>query len=215
MKLYGSIGSPYVARTVLAAKLKGIELPLAEAPGGGIKSPEYLAINPLGKMPALSVGQRHIAESQVICEYLDDVGTGPSLTPRDALDRAQMRILCRLTDLYLLKDLGGIFRNLNPAQRNATELTAALDSYRQALGHIEHFMGPGPFALATEMTLADCVLYPSFVLTNALLPAVGIANQFEGKPKLTRWWQTLSQHSVAAVVGQEQTVAFMAFLKAR
>ena len=33
IKLYGGIASPYVARVVMYAKLKGIALPLAEAPG--------------------------------------------------------------------------------------------------------------------------------------------------------------------------------------
>ena len=54
MKLYGAIASPYVARVVMYAKIKGVDLPLMEAPGG-IKSPEYLKLNPIGKMPTLDL----------------------------------------------------------------------------------------------------------------------------------------------------------------
>ena len=32
MKLYGAIASPYVARVVMYAKIKGVDLPLMEAP---------------------------------------------------------------------------------------------------------------------------------------------------------------------------------------
>jgi glutathione S-transferase len=215
MKLYGSIASPFVARAVLTARFKGLDLALSDAPGGGIKSPEYLAINPLGKMPALSHDGRHIAESQVICEYLDDVGRGPALMPRDAMDRAQVRLLCRLTDLYLLKDVGSFFRNMNPATRNAAELEAARDGYTKALAHIEHFMGVGPYALAGEVTIADCVLYPSFVMMNGILPICGIPDPFADKPILARWWQMMSAHPVASLVGKQQTEAFMAFMNAR
>ena len=69
MKLYGSIASPYVARVVMFADLKGIELPMEAAPGG-MGSDEYKAINPTGKIPALQVdgphGKQTIAESTVI-----------------------------------------------------------------------------------------------------------------------------------------------------
>lgn len=215
MKLYGSIGSPYVARTVITAKLKGLDLALSDAPGGGIKSPEYLAINPLGKMPALSDRGRHLAESQVICEYLDEVGGGAALMPKDPLDRAQVRLLCRLTDLYLMKELGTFFRNMNPAQRNQAEVDAAHEAYGKALTHLEHFMGPGPYALAGELTIADCIMYPSFALTKVVLGAFGVADQFAGKPKLARWWQTMSAQPVAAAVTKQQMDAFMAFLNAR
>jgi len=54
MKLYGGLASPYVARVVLFARLKGIAL-APQMPAGGIKTPEYLAKNPMGKMPVLEV----------------------------------------------------------------------------------------------------------------------------------------------------------------
>jgi glutathione S-transferase len=215
MKLYGGIASPYVARAVIVARAKGMSLELSDAPGGGIKSPEYLAINPLGKMPALSDGGRHLAESQVICEYLDEVGGGPSLMPTQPMDRAQVRLLCRLVDLYLMKELGVFFRNMNPAQRNAADVDAALDAYRKGMQHIEHFMGGGTYAVGDQLTIADCVMYPSFCLTAAIVPAFGIANQFDGLPKLTLWWQTMQAHPVASAVTREQMEAFRAFMNAR
>jgi len=72
MKLYGALASPYVARVVLAARHKKLDLPL-EIPADGLKSPGYLAMNPFGKMPTLEHGGRHVIESEVICEYLEDL----------------------------------------------------------------------------------------------------------------------------------------------
>lgn len=70
MKLYGSIASPYVARVVMYAKIKGIDLPAQETPGGSLKSPEYLKLNPIGKVPALEVNGQAFGESTIICDYL-------------------------------------------------------------------------------------------------------------------------------------------------
>ena len=83
MKLYGAIASPYVARVLMYAKIKGIDLPLSEAAGGNIKSPEYLKLNPIGKMPTLDVDGKGIGESTIICDYLDDVYPQKSGLPAD------------------------------------------------------------------------------------------------------------------------------------
>ena len=64
MKLYGGLASHYVARVVLFARLKGLALE-PQIPAGGFKSPEYLARNPMGKMPALEVDGTLIPESTI------------------------------------------------------------------------------------------------------------------------------------------------------
>ncbi len=215
MKLYGSPASPYVVRVAIAAKAKGLDLPYSDAPGGGIKSLEYLAINPLGKMPGLTDDNgRHLAESSVICEYLDETVKGPALLPSDPYDRARVRLLCRLIDLYTMKEIGPFFRNMDPSKRNQAEVDAAKEAYMASLKHIEHYLGGGDYACGNQLSLADCVLYPSFITAGAVLSAFGITNQFEGLPKLTRWWQAMSKHAVTGPLGKQHSEAFLAFMKA-
>ena len=47
----------------------------------GMKSPEYLAINPMGKVPALRHGDTIVTESAAICAYLADVFPEAGLAP--------------------------------------------------------------------------------------------------------------------------------------
>lgn len=61
-------------------------------------TPEYLAINPNGVVPALYHKGRPIIESSVITEYLDEVFDGASLTPDDPIERAEMRAWMRYND---------------------------------------------------------------------------------------------------------------------
>lgn len=49
--------------------------------GGSIKSPEYLAINPMGKVPALVHGDTVITEVSAICAYLADAFPASGLAP--------------------------------------------------------------------------------------------------------------------------------------
>ncbi len=52
--------------------------------GTTMKAPEYLAINPLGKVPAIRHGDTVVTEASAICAYLADafpqVGLAPALT---------------------------------------------------------------------------------------------------------------------------------------
>lgn len=62
-------------------------------------SPDYLAINPNGVVPAFVHDGRPIIESTVMCEYLDEVWPGdPKLTPADPVARADMRAWLRFID---------------------------------------------------------------------------------------------------------------------
>ena len=48
-----------------------------------IKSPDYLAINPMGKVPAIRHRGRVVTECAAICAYLADVFPEAGLAPRD------------------------------------------------------------------------------------------------------------------------------------
>ena len=51
--------------------------------GGSIKSPEFLAINPLGKVPTLVHGDQVITEAAAICAYLAETFPEAGLAPTD------------------------------------------------------------------------------------------------------------------------------------
>jgi glutathione S-transferase len=215
MKLYGMLVSPYVARVVLAARAKGLELAAEAPPGGGIKSPEYLALNPMGKMPTFEDHGRCIAESMVILDYLDEAYPQQPLLPAAPMDRAQSRLLGRIVDLYVMAQSGPFFRNMNPAQRNDAEVEAARKTFAKALADLEHFMGPGPYAVGDRLGYADCALLPCLLMTGGVVMAFGISNQFEGLPKLNRWWQQMQADPVTAPFCKEYTAAMQAFLASR
>ena len=48
-----------------------------------IKSERYLAVNPMGKVPAIRHGDRTVTECAAICAYLADVFPQAGLAPRD------------------------------------------------------------------------------------------------------------------------------------
>jgi glutathione S-transferase len=213
MKLHGALASPYVARVVLFARLKGITL-VPELPQGGIKTPGYLAKNPMGKMPALEVDGTVIPESEVICEYLEDLQPGTGGLPGNPAERARARLISRIHDIYVSPHTGVLFRNLNPARRDEAAVAGAKASLDTGFGYLAHFVAAAPFAACNQLSLADCTLLPSFiVLRKTVFPAYGLPDPTAGQGTLGRWWSAVEADHVTGPFMQEYSAAMDAFLK--
>ena len=197
MKLYGSLASPYVARVVMFAGLKGIDLPMEPAPGG-MGSDEYKRINPTGKIPALQVDGACIAESDVICAYLEGVHTEPPLIPGDPLGRAQTLMVSRMTDLYLAPHNTPLRNHKDPDSRDQAVVDRQAEAFAQGFSWLEPFMGPGPFAVADRPTLGDCALAPFIgMLKQTIFPFfTEIPDPTIGDGRLATWWDALRAHPV-------------------
>ncbi|HEX2693568.1 MAG TPA: glutathione S-transferase family protein [Gemmatimonadaceae bacterium] len=61
-------------------------------------TPQFKKMNPRGLVPVLVHDGNIIIESTVICAYLDEVFPAPPLMPRIPLERATMRLWCKLPD---------------------------------------------------------------------------------------------------------------------
>jgi len=211
MKLYGALASPYVARVLLAARYKKLELPV-EMPAGGLKSPEYLAMNPFGKMPTLEHGSRHVIESEVICEYLEELHPEPSILPGDALARAHARTVSRVVDLYVGPESSVMFRQMNPATRDAAAVETAKAKLADALRILDGLMATGPWA-AGEFSLADCTLLPRVVLMQkTVVPVLGVPDPASAGPNLAAWWGKVNEEPLTASFVPEYGDAVDAFL---
>ena len=81
-------GNGYKCRLVMKALGMPYELRQMDIVTGATRTPEYLAVNPNGKIPLLVVpGRGPIAESHAIISYLAE---GSALIPSDAYERALM-----------------------------------------------------------------------------------------------------------------------------
>lgn len=213
MKLYGALASPYVARVVLFARLKGLAL-APQMPEGGIKSPGYLARNPMGKMPALDVDGVAIPESEVICEYLEDLHPGTGGLPGGPAERAQARLVSRVYDVYVAPQTSVLFRNMNPATRDAAAVASAKTAIETAFGYLQHYVTAAPYAAGSHLSLADCTLLPAFhIMRKTVFPAHGVADPTTGEGSLSRWWSTVEADPVTGPFIEEYSVAVDAFLK--
>ncbi|HZD91965.1 MAG TPA: glutathione S-transferase family protein [Pseudolabrys sp.] len=67
--------------------------------------PRYLKLNPKGLVPTLVHEGNAIAESTLICEYIDDAFPEPPLKPADPAGRARMRMWSKFVDEGLFEGI--------------------------------------------------------------------------------------------------------------
>ncbi|MDJ0927674.1 MAG: glutathione S-transferase family protein [Gammaproteobacteria bacterium] len=215
MKLYGALASPYVTRVLMLARLKGIELELAGIPGDSPASDEYRAINPIGKIPSLDVDGQCIAESEVICEYLEDLGEGRPGLPGAPLERATSRLISRIVDLYIAPHTSTFFRQLNPANRDQAIVDETATALQKGFGYLKHFMGSGPFCVAGGPTLGDCSAAPYMMLLKKVVFANfdEVSDPTANGGRLATWWQAIQGHEICSMTVDEYGAAVDGFMK--
>ena len=212
MKLYGMNLSNFVTKSKIAMYEKAIDVELLPPPGGN-KSPEYLAINPLGKIPTLDANGTIVAESEVINEYLEDKYPANPLLPRSPEARAKVRAFTRAHDLYFDPPLRALLGQMNPASRDAKVVTDKLADLTKIADVFEQMLPGDGYAAGADFTLADCALAPTMLFATNMLGAFGAKPILEGRPKLAAWWNHVQQRpSVKKALG-EQMAAIATFQK--
>ncbi|WP_420403376.1 glutathione S-transferase family protein [Nisaea sp.] len=180
--LYGDRRSGNCLKIVYTADLLGLDYRFVDVDimTGESRTPEFLAVNPAGQVPAVDFGGgRTLAQSNAVLVCLAE---GTSLLPADVFDRAKVLewlfweqyshepyvAVCRFQMVYEGK----------PAEeREGWRVTKA----EAALDHMERQLAGKPFLVGTRLTIADISL-----LAYTRLAGEG-GFDLAGRPKLGAW----------------------------
>jgi glutathione S-transferase len=165
IKLYDFKSSPNSQRVkvVLEEKKLPFEIVPIDLRKGEQKTPQFLKLNPYGKVPVLTDGDTVLYESCIINEYLDEKYPNPPLMPADLGKRAKARILID----YGLAHLDGPYQKLrqelmkDPKEQSEPVIEAAKNDLRKLLQRFENEIGDQPYLLG-EFSLADADLITRF-----------------------------------------------------
>jgi glutathione S-transferase len=119
MKLYVDAGrapNPRRVRIFLAEKGVGLPVETVDLGAQAHKTPQYRAINPMQRLPALALDDGTvIAESIAICRYVEALHPDPPLFGEGALEQALVEMWQRRVEFHLLAVVSHAFRHLHPA----------------------------------------------------------------------------------------------------
>ena len=120
MKLYDSKMAPNPRRARIFLAEKGIALPTEQVDIMALqhKTPEYTAINPFQRMPALVLDDGTvITESIAICRYFEVLQPEPPLFGKGAKEIALVEMWNRRAEIHFFANVAAVFRHLHPAMK--------------------------------------------------------------------------------------------------
>ena len=110
----------------------------------------------MGKVPCIETDQGFLSETSVIIEYLDEIGAGPSLFPQDPYEKAKVRELMHLMELYIelpaRRLYGDVFFGRPASDELKQEVKEKLEKGFAALSRVAKY---DPYIAGSEFTYAD------------------------------------------------------------
>ena len=190
MKLYDYAQCPFgqKVRIVLAEKELSYEFANVDLRKGEQRRPEFLRLNPFGKVPVLEDEGVVIYDSTVINEYLEDEYPHPSLLPGESGLRARVRSLEDLADLRFILPVGVLMAEVRKpeGERDNEKIRRSREEVEWTLAFLNSQIGEQAY-LAGEFSLADAAFAPRLMV----LAAVGVEVKPQWEP-LRRWIERLA-----------------------
>ncbi|GAC13689.1 glutathione S-transferase family protein [Aliiglaciecola lipolytica] len=215
LKLYGFSVSNYFNMVKMAIALKQIDCEdVITYPN---QTPEYLAISPTGKVPALQTDDGVLIETNVILEYLDENYSGITLYPADAYQKARVKELVKMIELYVelpaRRCHAEAFWGIRGEDITKKEVKRALLNGMQAISRAASF---SPYIAGENLTAADI-----FFLYSADLAAKVATKLFDidllaeapGAKELLAKLNDMPEAKAIAEARKEATPAFNAYLQ--
>ncbi|HEY1383201.1 MAG TPA: glutathione S-transferase family protein [Dongiaceae bacterium] len=210
LKIYGVPISVHTRKVIVAATEKS--LPYENDPVIPFNPPaDWNRLSPTGKIPVASIDGFELADSSVICAYLEQTHPEPALFPQDARDRARALWLEEYCDGTVFREVvhGLFFQNvirpkiLKQEADHAAIEAILVNALPKVFAYLESVVGSG-FLVAERFGIADIALTSNLVNYHYLGYRIDGARY----PQLDRHFKRLCGYrAVAAALRAEQPFA--------
>lgn len=207
LKLCGFHISNYHNKVRLALLEKGIAF--EEDPNcRPSQKDDWLTRSPVGKVPIIEVDGVSLAESQVICDYLEDAYPQFPLYPKDPMAKAKVRELITVIELHMELVARRLFTEVffggKVSDETKKEVERDLAKGVRAFTKLAKF---DPYVAGKELTLADCAAFVSLPLVSMATKLAYGKDVLEGLPQVKPYLRMLGERPHFAKVSADRKAA--------
>lgn len=190
-------------KALIAAEYCGVKVELVKEFQMGVsnKTPEFLKMNPIGKVPVLETPDGCVFESNAIARYVTKLKPENSLFGSSLIDYAHVE---QWIDFAALEVDANIARWLYPRYGFAVYIPqaeeAAIAALKRALGALNTHLASTTYLVGHSVTLADIVLTCNLAMGFGRILTKSFTSEF---PHVERYfWTMVSQPNFSKVIGK-------------
>ena len=203
LKLYGFTVSNYFNMVKMALLEKGIEFEFVDTKP--TQEGDYLAKSPMGKVPCLETSEGFISETDVIFDYLEDLGQGQTLMPASAYEKAKVRELIKQLELYIELPARTCFAEAffggTVSEETKDKARASLKKGVECIKRTGKF---SPYIAGDTFTYADIMFMYSVSLAGACAKRVLGMDLLEDLPEAKALSELLASRASAQKIAADQ-----------
>ena len=203
IKLYGLKMSNYYSLTKALLIEKSVEFEEVKRPPS--QEEDFLAMSPMGKMPAIEADGVFLSESLAIAQYLEAIQPAPALLPSNPMMSAKvMELCCHIkldVELVARRCLPEAFFGQTVSQE--TKDSARLD-LEKGMSAVARLFDGSHYAAGSELTLADFYTFYCFGLSSGIAKAIWDINLLENHANIAAVMTKMAEHASVARVEAEK-----------
>jgi glutathione S-transferase len=217
LKLYGFAVSNYFNMVKFALDFKGIDYeqvtvyPNQEA--------DFLLKSPMGKVPVLETDKGCLVETNVMLEFLDESYGGPSLYPKDVFEKARVKELIKMMELYLELSARRCFAEAFFGGKVSDEIKLdARQTMLKGIRAVAKVASFSPYIAGESLTAADIMFLYCMDVASGVAGKVLELDLLADLPQAKELLKKLAQEPVAIEIAKardEQSAAFYKYVSSK
>ncbi|CAL9042778.1 unnamed protein product [Musa banksii] len=194
-------------KALIAAEYSGIQVELVKnfVMGVSNKTPEFLKMNPIGKVPVLETPDGPVFESNAIARYVTRLKADNPLYGCSLIEYAHIEQWIDYASMEIDANLARwLYPRLGYMPYLAVAEEAAISSLKRALGALNTHLASSTYLVGHSVTLADIVMTCNLYLGFSMILVKSFTSEF---PHVERYfWTMVNQPNFHKVVGEVKQV---------
>ena len=170
----------------------------------------YRAKNPTGKFPCLEIEDgTFLGESKVILNYLEDAYPDVPLLPANPLERARVRELMEVIDLYLELPARRLYPEVfSSVGKVSDEVKSAVRPLlAQGVAGLKELARFDPYIAGGDLTLADCAAFVHLPLVSLATKHAYGTDMLESMAQVKPYLKMLGERPAFKTVNEDRKAA--------
>ncbi|XP_038709341.1 elongation factor 1-gamma 2-like [Tripterygium wilfordii] len=190
-------------KALIAAEYSGVKVELFKDFEMGVtnKTPEFLKMNPIGKVPVLETPDGPVFESNAIARYVTRLKADNPLYGSSLIEYAQIEQWIDFSSMEIDTNIGSwLYPRLGYRLYLPAAEEVAISALKRGLGALNTYLSSNTYLVGHSVTLADIIMTCNLKDGFSLLMTVSFTKEF---PHVERYfWTMVNQPNFSKILGE-------------